>query len=337
MSGMATVGSALVLVAPRRIEVHEVEVPPPGPGDVRVRTTWSGISSGTEMLAYRGLVEPSLPLDETIGSLGGTFTFPFAFGYSCVGVVEESRADGVAAGDRVFAYHPHQDRFVVSAGDLVALPPGVEDRTATLLPLVETGLQIALDAGPVLEDDVVVVGLGAVGTLAAVMLGRGGARVLAVEPQQDRRRAAAELGVEAVAPADVADALAERGAGGGVGLVVDATGNPPALRSALDLLAHEGTALVASWYGTREVPLPLGGRFHRRRLVVRSTQVSTIPAHLASRWTVPRRRAVAARLLATLPVDALATHEFPFAGAADAFAAVDRGEPGLVHAALCYG
>jgi hypothetical protein len=35
-------------------------------------------------------------------------------------------------------------------------------------------------------------------------------------------------------------------------------------------------------------------------------------------------------------VQALATHEFAFEEAAGAYAALDRGDPGLVHAALRY-
>ena len=50
---------------------------------------------------------------------------------------------------------------------------------------------------------------------------------------------------------------------------------------ALNMLAHEGTLLIASWFGTKPVVLPLGGAFHRRRLTIRSTQVSTVPARLS--------------------------------------------------------
>ena len=94
--------------------------------------------------------------------------------------------------------------------------------------------------------------------------------------------------------------------------------------------------LVASWYGTKVAALPLGGAFHRRRLTIRSTQVSTIPAALAGRWTLERRQADAAALLSELPLAMLATHTFPLAAVADAFAALDRGKDGLIHAALCY-
>jgi threonine dehydrogenase-like Zn-dependent dehydrogenase len=119
-------------------------------------------------------------------------------------------------------------------------------------------------------------------------------------------------------------------------LVIEASGRPEALRDSLPLLAHEGVVLVVSWYGTKDVVLPLGAAFHRRRLTIRSTQVSTIPARLADRWTIARRRAAARELLSSLPLGALATHTYPVGEAGAAFAAVDRAEEGLVHAALRY-
>src|SRR5215210_8050417 len=112
---------AVWFAAPRRVEVRPVEVPEVADGEVLVQSAWSGISAGTEMLAYRGEVDPDLPLDETLGALeGGTFSYPFPYGYSCVGTVERSRGP-VPEGSLVFAYHPHQDRFVVPATDVVAL------------------------------------------------------------------------------------------------------------------------------------------------------------------------------------------------------------------------
>jgi 2-desacetyl-2-hydroxyethyl bacteriochlorophyllide A dehydrogenase len=325
--------TAVTFTAPRRVELVAVDLPAPGEGEVLVHTEWSGISGGTEMLAYRGEVDPDWPLDETLGALAGSFRFPFRYGYSCVGRVERSRAP-LAEGRRVFAFHPHQDAFVVPAAEVIPVDD-LDPRRATLLPLVETALQVVLDAGPVVEDVVVVTGLGAVGLLVAVLLRRGGARVVGVEPAEDRRAVAAGLGVHAVAPSELAPVLADV-APAGVPLLVEASGRPDTLRAGLPHLAHEGEALVVSWYGTKEVTLPLGAEFHRRRLRIRSTQVSTIAAALAGRWTVARRRAVARDLLAELPLDALATHAFAFPDAAAAFAAVDEGAAGLLHAALWY-
>lgn len=321
---MAT-ARALVFTRPGRIDIEDVAVPDPGPDEVMVETRYSGISTGTELLAYRGELDPQMAIDERLGALqGGTFRYPFRYGYACV---------GDAGGELVFAYQPHQDRFVAPRADLLVLGDGVDPRQATLLPLIETALQISLDAGAVLEQDVIVMGLGPVGLLTALLVDRAGGRVLGVDPNRARREVAAAVGVETL---DVAG----KGRSGGVPLVIEASGRPEALAAALDLLAHEGTVIVASWYGTKEVPLNLGGPFHRRRLTVRSSQVSTIPASLANRWTVERRRSTAVELLRDLPLGPLASHVFPFDDAGDAFAALDRGDDRsggqIVHAALCY-
>jgi threonine dehydrogenase-like Zn-dependent dehydrogenase len=150
-----------------------------------------------------------------------------------------------------------------------------------------------------------------------------------VEPLEWRRNLAGSLGVSTVALEELGQEE--------VPLVIDASGNPEVPGRALDMLAHEGTLLVVSWFGSKPVQLPLGGAFHRRRLTIRSTQVSTIPARLGATWSVARRRAEAAALLPELPLDDLCSHVFPFADAADAFRAVDENPPGLMHAVLDYG
>jgi 2-desacetyl-2-hydroxyethyl bacteriochlorophyllide A dehydrogenase len=322
---------AVRFIAPRQVSVDGVVLPEVEPGRIMVRTSFSGISSGTEMLAYRGELDPSADLDESLSALSGNFGYPFSYGYSCVGVVERGTT-AIPAGSAIFTFHPHQDRLVVAESDVVLLSPGVSLREATLFPLVETALQLTLDAGSVLGETVVVTGLGPVGLLTALLLGRAGARVLAGEPRSWRRDVAASLGVVAVDPADLPSAVPD----GGVPLLVESSGVPAALADGLSLLAHEGTALVASWYGTKPVPLPLGAEFHRRRLTIRSSQVSTIPAAAQGRWTRDRRRAAAASLLADLPLDVLATTEYPFDDAASAYASIDRGDPGLIHVALRY-
>src|ERR1700750_2277152 len=264
---------ALFHTAPRCVEIRELPTPRPAAGEVLVRTVCSGISGGTERLVYRGEVPAEMALDDTIDALGGTFSYPLPYGYACVGEVAESA-------QAVFAFHPHQDIFAARASDLIPLP-GIDPASATLLPLVETALQLTLDAAPGDRDP-------------------------------------AELEKEEVA------------------LVVDASGNPDAPAMALDMLAHEGTLLIASWFGTKPVVLPLGGAFPRRRLALRSTQVSTVPARLSGTWSRSRRRQETVELLGELPLAQLCTHVFDFGAAADAVRAVDQGKPGLMHAVLNY-
>src|ERR1700735_3487620 len=311
---------ALFNTAPRCVEIRELPAPLPAAGEVLVRTLCSGISGGTERLVYRGDVPAELALDDTIGALGGTFSYPFAYGYACVGEIAES-------GRAVFAFHPHQDVFAAPADDLIALP-SIDPASATLLPLVETALQVTLDAGTGYRDRVIVLGAGVLGLLTSLLLQRSGWRPLLAEPQAWRRSLASSLGVTAAAPEELAEEK--------VPLVIDASGNPDAPGTALNMLAHEGTLLIASWFGTKPVVLPLGGAFHRRRLVIRSTQVSTVPARLSGTWTRARRRRETLELMAGLPLAQLCTHRFGFGDAAEAFRAVDEGIPGLMHAVLDY-
>jgi threonine dehydrogenase-like Zn-dependent dehydrogenase len=312
--------SALFHTAPRCVEIREVPAPQPAAGEVLVRTLCSGISGGTERLVYRGEFPADLALDDTINALGGTFSYPFAYGYACVGEVADS-------GRVVFAFHPHQDVFAARADDLIPLPD-MDPASATLFPLVETALQVTLDAGTGYRDRVIVLGAGVLGLLTSLLLQRSGWQPLLAEPQAWRRALASSVGATAITPEELAEEK--------VPLVIDASGNPDAPAMALNMLAHEGTLLIASWFGTKPVVLPLGGAFHRRRLIIRSTQVSTVPARLSATWTPSRRRRESIELLAELPLAELCTHVFPFGRAAEAFRAVDEGIPGLMHAVLDY-
>jgi 2-desacetyl-2-hydroxyethyl bacteriochlorophyllide A dehydrogenase len=325
---------ALYFVAPRKVEIRGVDVEAPRAGEVVIRTEFSGISAGTEMLAYRGEVDPTWVLDETIGSLEGSFAYPFRYGYSCVGAVERSTSS-LAEAAPVFAFHPHQDHFVARVEDLVPLQ-GADPRLGTLLPLVETALQVAVDVGASSGDAVMVVGLGVVGTLAGALIERSGALVIGTDPLPWRQAAAASFGIRVVSPDEVEPAVTEATDGRGLDFVVEASGNPSALGQSLDLLRTEGTCIVASWYGTKPVTLPLGGSFHRRRLTVRSSQVSTIPASQSKRWDREGRRLAARDLLTELPLSVLASHAFDFDDAPAAYEAIDRGTPGLIHAAIRY-
>jgi 2-desacetyl-2-hydroxyethyl bacteriochlorophyllide A dehydrogenase len=324
---------AVWFVAPYRVDVSDVAVRKPEAGDVLVRAEFSGISGGTELLAYRGELDAGAPRDETLGALAGTFEYPFTYGYSVVGTVEASRSE-FAEGTRVFAFHPHQDRFVVSARDVVPLPDA-DARAGTLFPLVETALQVSLDAGVRYGEVVAVLGLGPVGILSALLMAGSGAIVVASDPKPWRREAARGCALEAVAPDQLPDGVLAASSGRGADVLVEATGNPDVLSESLGLLAREGVALVASWYGAKPVTLPLGGDFHRRRLELRSTQVSTL-GHRAGRWDRQRRLELTRDLLGVLPVSALATHTLPFERASEAYAALDRADDGLVHVALAY-
>jgi threonine dehydrogenase-like Zn-dependent dehydrogenase len=105
---------------------------------------------------------------------------------------------------------------------------------------------------------------------------------------------------------------------------VEATGNPALLERAIAHAAREAVVVVASFYGSRTAPVPLGSDFHRRRIRLQSSQVSSMPPSRAARWTVARRFDLVRSLLLDPSLDALVAEAHPFADAAGVYARLDR-------------
>ena len=74
----------------------------------------------------------------------------------------------------------------------------------------------------------------------------------------------------------------------------------------------EAMVIEASWYGAQSTEVPLGGRFHQRRLQIVSSQVGRVPARQAPRWDYGRRLAKALAVLNDPALDALISGETAF-------------------------
>ncbi len=336
--GVATAESVW-FAAPRTVELRRESLPELPRDGVRVRALVSAISHGTEMLVYRGQVPADLELD--LPTLQGSFGFPIKYGYASVGRVSDVGV-GVGSlqpGDLVFAHHPHQTEYVVPANSVVPLPAGLEPTRGVFLANVETAVNVLLDAHPRFGERAVVFGQGVVGLLATQLLKRAGASlVVAVDPLPLRRDLAGALGADVVlAPEDDVPGELRRLTGGvGVDLAFEASGNPAALNQAIDCLAFQGTVVVCSWYGVKPATLALGGAFHRRRLRLASSQVSSLDPALQPRWDRARRLKLARDLLSGLDLPPLVTHRLPFRAAAEAYALVDRAPEQTVQVVLTY-
>ncbi len=322
---------ALVFVGPGQVQVVSEACPEPGPGQLLVRTAFSGVSAGTELLAYRGQLPADLALDDTLPSLqGGAFRYPFRYGYAAAGTVE-AVGPGVdrAFIDRgVFSFQPHASRFVCAVEDAFALPEGIALDRAVLYPSQETAVNLVLDAQPGLYDRVAVVGQGVVGLCTTGLLARYPLQALvAIEPVPARAALAGRMGAQVAS--SVAEARAALG-GDGADITFELTGNPAALDAAIALTGQEGRVIVGSFYGDKRAPVSLGGHFHRGRLTLKSSQVSRVPPALAARWDRPRRMAAAFRALGELDVAALISHRVPFARAAEAYRLLDAGAAGAL-------
>jgi threonine dehydrogenase-like Zn-dependent dehydrogenase len=188
---------------------------------------------------------------------------------------------------------------------------------------VETAVNALWDAAPLVGDRIAVVGGGMVGCSVAALLARfPGVRVQLVDADPARAKIAEAIGVGFASPAEALD---------GCDLVVHASATEQGLARSLELLSAEGTVLELSWYGDRQVSLPLGEAFHSRRLVIRSSQVGTVSPARANR-TYADRLALALDLLADPALDVLITGESAFEELPEVMPRLASGEiPALCH------
>ena len=321
---------ALWFDAPYQVAVRDVTLPALTPDQVLVQTDVSAISAGTELLFYRGQVPANMALDATLTSLAGEVRYPLRYGYACVGQVIECGAQVAAEwrDRRVFSFQPHASHFIATPTELLPLPPELDPRCAAFLPNMETAINFVLDGAPRIGEQVVVLGQGVVGLLTTAVLAQFPLQqLLTFDRYGVRREKSRRLGATAVFdPMESADLKSAQEFLGEVGadVVYELSGNPDALNLAIELAGFAGRIVVGSWYGRKSVALDLGGRFHRSRLRLISSQVSTLTPELLARWDKSRRMDVAWSMLARVPVGDLITQTFSIEDAAQAYTLLDR-------------
>jgi 2-desacetyl-2-hydroxyethyl bacteriochlorophyllide A dehydrogenase len=334
------VSRSLFFTAEREVAVREREVGPPGPEEVRVETTVSAVSPGTELLLYRGEAPRSMEADSTLPAFGDDdLSYPLRYGYAAVGDVT---AVGDAVSDdwldeTVFGFNPHESAFLAETDDLIRVPDDCAPEQAAFLPTAETAVNFVMDGRPVVGERVAVFGQGLVGLTTTALLAEFPlASLVTVETVPERRELSLGVGAdESIPPTTVPDTLAP-GDGTGVDLAYELSGNPQALDDAVGATGYDGRIVVGSWYGTKRADLGLGGRFHRERIDITSSQVSTIDPDLRGRWDTDRRLSVAWDHLADLPVDDLVTHRLPLPEADTAYETLDTAPESAVGILFTY-
>ena len=289
-----------------RVERRAGTLAQPSSGEALVAARrFSGISKGTERLILEGRVPASEHTRMRCPFQEGDFPFPVKYGYCLVGVVEEGPKEVV--GRNVFLLHPHQTKALVPVSALNVLPDGLPPRRAALAANMETALNTLWDSRATAGDRILVVGAGVLGLLIAALAAElPGADVTITDIDPARRAVAETLGVSFALPSA---APKDRD------IVIHTSASSEGLKLALASAAFEGRIIEASWYGDKDVPVPLGGAFHSQRLSLISSQVGAVAAPQRARWTYQRRMAKALALLRDDKFDALITGEIAFADA----------------------
>lgn len=317
---------AFEIVAPGRGRIVDEPLPTPAAGELLVRSTSGAVSAGSEALVFSGRTGAT-----SDAALSGA-DYPRRYGYTLVGEVTlaaapespSPRADAetgrqaapLAAGARVFCFHPHATHAAVAREAVIAVPAAVPRGVESLYPNTETALTLAWDGAPRVGEAVVILGAGIVGILLAMVVGGAGAGlVVMIDPSAERRAWAIDAlagfsRVRVVADdMEARDALAAYPGAAvertfpGFDLCYEISGNPAALDDAVALATFDGRVIVGSWYGERRHPVALDDRFHRARIAIRSSQVSTIAPELAGRMSRARRTAIVWDTMTRLPLE----------------------------------
>jgi 2-desacetyl-2-hydroxyethyl bacteriochlorophyllide A dehydrogenase len=325
---------SLEFSSPYQVTVIDEPIPEPAPQQVLVQTICSAISPGTEMLVYRGRWPQNLPLDDTISSLAREFSYPVKYGYSAVGRIVEigSDVDPQWLNREIFSFNPHESHFLATLDQLIPLPSSMPSSEAALLPNMETAISFVMDGHPLIGEQVAVFGQGVVGLLTTAVLARFPlASLLTLDGYPLRRQRSLELGaVESLDPSgpDAIDELRRLAhadqPSDGFDLTYELSGNPAALDQAIAATGYGGRVVIGSWYGAKRADIDLGGRFHRGRIKLISSQVSRLAPEFAGLWTKSRRLEFALRMIEELKPSSLITHRFSIRQAAAAYDLLDR-------------
>lgn len=308
-----------------QVEVREHVFAALGADELLVEVECSAISAGTEMLVYRGQISNDMALDATITALQNQQQYPLQYGYASVGIVKTigMNIDAKWLGQRVFAFQPHASHFITTLANLIPVPADVAAEDAVFLPNIETAVNLVQDGSPALGERIVVLGQGIVGLLLAHLLAQFPlAQLHGVDAIPLRRERALQLGVSNVFdPFSVADigalkqqlSIADNDKG--ADLIYEVSGAPAALNLAIELSGFASRIVIGSWYGNKTAAIALGGDAHRNRLVITTSQVSSLAPELSGRWDKARRFELGWQMLRNLRPSQLITHRVPLSDA----------------------
>jgi 2-desacetyl-2-hydroxyethyl bacteriochlorophyllide A dehydrogenase len=331
----------------RTVELREVRVPEPGPGQVLLRMRASTICGsdiraiyrehlGVGAEAYQGVIAGHEPCGEVVGV--GPATQRLAVGDRVVvyHIGGCGQCDECRHGYEIGCHSPlraaygwqrdggHAEFLLAEERSCLALPDQLSFLDGACVACgFGTAYEALLRAGVSGNDRLFIAGLGPVG-LAAAMLGRamGASSVVGVDIAAGRLELAQSLGVlDAALLADEGGFEAARGLADGRGyeVTLDASGSNAGRNAALELARDWGRCVFVGEGG--RVDFEVSRVLIHRQLTLHGSWVTSL-RHMQDllerlvRWDVRPERVV--------------THRFPLAQAGDAYRVADEGAAGKV-------
>lgn len=270
----------LVATAPRVAELKDYEDRPIQSNEVRVKVEFAAPKHGTELADFRGTTpfidgkfdnDWKVFVERAADEPRGIEFGDLPIGNMFVGTIIEAGADVTeyAVGDRVCSYGPIKETEIVNAVDnykLRKMSREASAKNAVCYDPAQFALGGIRDANVRSGDNVVVIGLGAIGQLAVQMAKKSGASiVIAVDPIEKRREIAGKYGADYCfdpAACDVGYEIKRITGKMGADAILETSGSMQALQSALKGLAYGGTIAYLAFAKPFPAGLWLGQEAH---------------------------------------------------------------------------
>jgi threonine dehydrogenase-like Zn-dependent dehydrogenase len=316
---------AAVLTGPGQIDLADRVLPPPGPGQVRLRVLQCGLCAG-EVAEWAGRAPAE---------------FPEAIGHEVAGQVAEV-GDGVTTvrvGDHVAAWVSgggFAEQAVAEERCCVPVAPGLRyPAVAEPLACVVNAVELA---APALGDDVAIVGAGFMGLLTLLVSALKGPRSITVADTRpdalaraaDLARAAGPHGLRVITtdPGSLPDVIGDLSDASGADVTYEVTGVNQGLELASLITRMSGTLCIVGFHqgGSRTIPL---GDWNWRALRI-------VNAHFRETDTIMTGLRAGLRLVnaGILDPSPLVTHAYPLSRIDEAFHAASRRPDGFIKAVV---
>jgi threonine dehydrogenase-like Zn-dependent dehydrogenase len=296
----------LVATEPRVAKLIEYQDRKINENEVLVKVEFAAPKHGTELTDFRGASpfikekydnEWQLFVSREEGEDSGVKFGEWNLGNQWVGIIIE-KGEAVTdfeIGDRVCSYGGIRETHIVNAINnfrLRKLPANISWKNAVCYDPAQFALSGVRDANVRPGDRVAIFGLGAIGQLAAQLCKRMGASlVVVIDPIETRRAVALSNGADiALDPTntDIGFELKKLTAKLGVDAVIETSGQPTALQSALRGLAYGGTISYVAFAKEFTYGLNFGKEAHFNNAKIVFSRACSEPNPDYPRWNRKR-------------------------------------------------
>lgn len=331
----------VVCTGNKTVDVREFPKPVPGPGEVVVRMKISGLC-GSDLLFYRQ-------------SRAEREASPVISGHEPCGIVDSigSAVSGVREGDRVAVYHyrgcgfcryclagnlmccdqrrgygwhvdgSHADYILTDARNCMILPDELSFIDGAMIACgTGTAYSALRKLGISGQHTLAIFGQGPVGLSGLLIAKAMGARVICVQPGQQRGELSVQLGAdELIDPTstDPVEAIRDLTAGHGADCAMECSGAPAAQHAVLECLGFMGKAVILG-AGPKEKSINLS-QLLSNQLTIMGSFVMPLPMyHDLKKFMVDHK----------ISLERMITHRYPIDQAPEAFELFGSGQTGKV-------